>query len=82
MINTLVLASMKFNVPEVGRGEMVEDWFSGRGNPEEGSSEDEDGYEKIIELCCHHLLPRLDEWDLAAEFLQHEGELNMAKKQV
>ena len=82
MINTLVLASMKLNVPEVGR-EMVEDWLSGRGDPEEGSSEDEDGYEQIIELYCHHPPPpRLEEWDLAAEFLQHEGELNMAKKQV
>ena len=42
---------------------MVEDWLSGRGDPDEGSSEDEDGYEKIIELYCHHLLPRLEECD-------------------
>lgn len=81
MIVTLVLASMKLNVPEVGKG-MVEDWLSGRGDPEEGSSGDEDGYEKIIELYCLHLLPRLEEWDLASEFLQYEGELHTANKQV
>lgn len=81
VIVTLVLASMKLNVPEVGKG-MVEDWLSGRGDLEKASSEDEDGYEKIVELYCLELLPRLEEWDLAAEFLQYEGELNTAKKQV
>lgn len=81
VIVTLVLASMKLNAPEVGKG-MVEDWLSGRGDPEDAGSEDEDGYEKIIELYCLHLLPRLEEWGLAAEFLQYEGELDTAKKQV
>ena len=80
VVVTLVLASMKLNAPEVGRG-MVEDWLSGRGDPE-GVLEGDDGYEKIVELYCHHLLPRLGEWDLAAEFLQYEGELDVAKKQV
>jgi hypothetical protein len=80
VIVTLVLASMKLNAPEVGKG-IVEDWLSGRGDPEE-VLEGGDGYEKIIELYCLHLLPRLEEWDLAAEFLQYEGELDAAKKQV
>ncbi|KAF9643760.1 hypothetical protein BDM02DRAFT_3067612, partial [Thelephora ganbajun] len=80
VIVTLVLASMKLNAPEVGKG-MVEDWLSVRGDPE-GVLERDDGYEKIIELYCLHLLPRLEEWDLAAEFLQYEGELDVAKKQV
>jgi hypothetical protein len=80
VVVTLVLASMKLNAPEVGKG-MVEDWLSGRGDPE-GVVEGDDGYEKIIELYCLHLLPRLEEWGLAAEFLQYEGELDIAKKQV
>jgi len=80
VVVTLVLASMKLNAPEVGKV-MVEDWLSARGDPEvvvEGG----DGYEKIIELYCLHLLPRLEEWGLAAEFLQYEGELDLVKKQV
>jgi hypothetical protein len=81
VIVTLVLASMKLNAPEVGKG-MVEDWLSGRGDPEDAGSEDGDGYEKIIEFYCLHLLPRLEEWDLAADFLQYEGELSIDKKQV
>ena len=80
VVVTLVLASMKLNAPEVGKG-MVEDWLPGRGDPE-GVLEEDDDYEKIIELYCLHLLPRLGEWDLAAEFLQYEGELDVTKKQV
>jgi len=80
VVVTLVLASMKLNAPEVGKG-IVEDWLTGRGDPEE-VLEGGGGYEKIIELYCLHLLPRLEEWDLAAEFLQYEGELDVAEKQV
>ena len=80
VVVTLVLASMKLNTPEVGKG-MVEDWLSGRADGE-GVIEGGEGYEKIIELYCLHVLPRLEEWDLAAEFLQYEGELNVVKKQV
>ena len=80
VVVTLILASMKLNAPEVGKG-MVEDWLSGRGDPE-SVLEGDDGYERIIELYCLHLLPRLEEWDLAAEFLQYEGELGVTKKQV
>ena len=80
VVVTLILASMKLNAPEVGKG-IVEDWLSGRGDPE-GVLDGGDGYEKIIELYCLHLLPRLEEWDLAADFLQYEGELDVAEKQV
>jgi len=80
VVVTLVLASMKLNTPEVGKG-MVEDWLSGRDDPE-AVIEGGDGYEKIIELYCLHLLPRLEEWDLAVQFLQYEGELDAVKKQV
>jgi len=80
VVITLVLASMKLNAPEVGKG-MVEDWLSWRGDPG-GVLEGDDGYGKIIELYCLHLLPRLEEWDLSTQFLQYEGELDVAKKQV
>lgn len=80
VVVTLVLASMKLNAPEVGKG-MVEDWLAVRGDPE-AVVEGGDGYEKILELYCLHLLPRLEEWDLAAEFLQYEGGLDVARKQV
>ena len=80
VVVTLVLASMKLNAPEVGKG-IVEDWLSGRGDPE-GVLDGGDGYEKIIELYCLNLLPRLEEWDLAADFLQYEGELDVNEKQV
>ena len=81
VVVTLILASLKLNAPDVGKG-MVEDWLSGRGGPGEDGLGGDDSYEKIIELYCLHLLPRLEEWDLAAEFLQYEGELDAAKKQV
>ena len=80
VVVTLVLASMKLNSLEVGKG-IIEDWLSVRDDPEV-AIERGDGYDKIIELYCLHLLPRLEEWDLAAEFLQYEGELDVAKKQV
>lgn len=81
MVVTLVIACLKLNVPEVGKG-VVEHWLSGRGGLEENVPEGDGGYEKIIELYCLHILPRLEEWSLAAEFLQYEGELDDTKKQV
>ena len=80
LVVTLVLASMKLNAPEVGKG-IVEDWLSVRDDPE-AVIEGGDGYEKIVELYCLHLLPRLEEWDLATEFLRYEGELDVVKRQV
>ncbi|KAF9778914.1 hypothetical protein BJ322DRAFT_461511 [Thelephora terrestris] len=81
VVVTLILASLKLNAPEVGKG-MIEDWLSGRGGPEENVSGGDDSYEKIIELYCLHILPRLEEWNLSSEYLQYEGELDAAKKQV
>ena len=49
----LVLASIKLNTPEVGKG-IAEDWLSGRADGE-GVIEGGEGYEKIIELYCLHV---------------------------
>ncbi|KAJ3480784.1 hypothetical protein NLI96_g8103 [Meripilus lineatus] len=69
---TLVLASLKTGCPEIGR-QMIEDWLSKR-NPA-SSYQDLDGYTKIIELYTLQVLPALEEWDYASEFLQYEPEL-------
>ena len=80
----LVLASVKLNTPEVGKG-MVENRLSGRADGE-GVIEGGEGYEKIVELYCLHasvyVLPRLEEWNLAAEFLRYKGGINVVRKQV
>lgn len=72
VLMTLVLASLKTGCPEIGR-QMIEDWLSKR-NPA-SSYQDLDGYTKIIELYTLQVLPALEEWDYASEFLQYEPEL-------
>ncbi|KAF9243445.1 hypothetical protein BU15DRAFT_72118 [Melanogaster broomeanus] len=63
---TLIASSLKVNCPALGR-EMTEDWLS---NP----------YEKVLELYCLHILPRLEEWDYVKEFLRYESELSAEKR--
>lgn len=72
VLTTLVYSSLRIDCPDVGRV-MIEDWLSRREIPI-GESRDE-GYEKILELYCLHILPKLDQWDYAQEFLEYEGEL-------
>ena len=61
---------------------MIEDWLA-RKNPEILSSgEGRLGYIKILELYCLHILPRLEEWDFAQDFLQYERELDAEMRQV
>lgn len=78
---TLVLASMKLGVPDVGRG-IVEDWLARRDADQNAASEEGEGYDKVIELYCLHILPRLEEWDYATEFLQYEGQLESVRRHV
>ncbi|KAF7791748.1 hypothetical protein EIP86_002772 [Pleurotus ostreatoroseus] len=78
---TLVLASIKLGCPIVGKN-MIEDWLA-RKNPEILSSgEGRLGYIKILELYCLHILPRLEEWDFAQDFLQYERELDAEMRQT
>ncbi|KAG9121828.1 hypothetical protein FRC07_002054 [Ceratobasidium sp. 392] len=85
----LVLASLKLDCPQVGRG-MIEDWLANRdslgpGVDDEGfgeaKSEEREGYEKVVEVYCLHVLPRLNEWDYAKDFLDSEMEMTPAKRQ-
>lgn len=78
---TLVLASMKLGVPDVGRG-IIEDWLARRERDQDVASEEGEGYDKVIELYCLHILPRLEEWDYATEFLQYEGQLESVRRHV
>lgn len=84
VLMTLILSSMKLDCPEVGRG-MIEDWLARRGQghyDEPPPDIDEEGYEKVLGMYCLHVLPRLEEWDYAREFLQYERELPQEKRQV
>ncbi|KAF9466623.1 hypothetical protein BDZ94DRAFT_1251378 [Collybia nuda] len=69
---TLIYSSLRIDCPDVGRG-MIEDWLSHR-EVATGETKDE-SYEKILELYCLYILPKLDQWDYATEFLEYEGEL-------
>ncbi|TFY51350.1 hypothetical protein EVJ58_g10615 [Rhodofomes roseus] len=71
---TLALASLKLGCTAVGRG-MIEDWLARRPQCADGGKEDREGYSKVMELYCLHVLPRLEDWDYAEDFLQYEREL-------
>ncbi|KAI0749759.1 hypothetical protein C8Q80DRAFT_1163830 [Daedaleopsis nitida] len=76
---TLVLASLKLDCPEVGRN-MIEDWLAKHG--QESDADDSNGYSKVLELYCLHVLPRLQDWEYAEEFLTYERELPHDVRQV
>lgn len=75
---TLAASSLKVNCPAVGR-EIVEDWLANRGRYDYVPSTRE-AYEKVLELYCLHVLPALQEWEYAKEFLQYEVELPHEKR--
>lgn len=70
---TLGLASLKLGCPDIGRG-IVEDWLARRSQLT--MTTDHEGYAKVLDLYCLQILPRLEEWDYAADFLQYERELS------
>ncbi|CDO74495.1 hypothetical protein BN946_scf184979.g50 [Trametes cinnabarina] len=69
---TLVLGALKLNCPHIARA-LIEDWLAKNGQG--GFSADADGYVKVLELYCLHVLPRLQDWDYADDFLKYEREL-------
>lgn len=75
---TLVLASLKLECPEVGRS-MIEDWLAQQDpinqRHQRHSAADREGYKRVVELFCLHVLPRLQDWEYAQEFLEYEQEL-------
>ncbi|EIM91475.1 uncharacterized protein STEHIDRAFT_50066 [Stereum hirsutum FP-91666 SS1] len=80
---TLVLASLKTDCALVGRW-MIEEWLARRGSVDlvPTGPVEKDGYEKVLEVYCLNVLPVLEEWDYAVEFLEYEGELAPERKQV
>ncbi|KAI0033540.1 hypothetical protein K488DRAFT_47457 [Vararia minispora EC-137] len=79
---TLAAASVRVHAPDVGRL-MVEEWLARRDQTLYGTiDQGEDGYEKVIDVYCTNVLPALDEWEYAAEFLQYESELGRSSKEV
>lgn len=82
---TLVFASLKIGCPDSGRI-MIEDWLAAREGPSSASTTavepEGDGYEKVLELYCLQVLPKLEQWDYAKEFLDYESELPNSTRQV
>jgi hypothetical protein len=81
---TLVYASVKLNCHDSGRY-MIEEWLARRDPltpPDSVLSHDGNGYEKALELYCLHILPHLEQWEYAREFLEYETELADAVREV
>ncbi|KAF5327048.1 hypothetical protein D9619_005005 [Psilocybe cf. subviscida] len=83
VLATLVYSSLKLNAPDAGRV-MIEDWLAVR-EPQYASAHGEegegDGYAKVLELYCVHILPKLGLWDYAEEFLGYESELSTDRRE-
>ena len=73
---TLVYACVKLNCHDSGRY-MIEEWLARRplSPPDSPLSPEGNGYEKALELYCLHILPNLEQWEYAQEFLAYETEL-------
>lgn len=74
---TLVYACVKLNCHDSGRY-MIEEWLARRDPlppPDSALSPEGNGYEKALELYCLHILPNLEQWEYAREFLAYETEL-------
>ena len=79
VLMTLVLASLKTGCPEIGR-QMIEDWLSKHG--QEVDADKPKAYAKVLELYCGHVLPRLEDWEYAEDFLTFWRELPHYVRQV
>lgn len=87
--SALVFAALKVDCADVGRN-LIETWLALRS--EAASAPDlptahlvdvsSEGYEKILDVYCLQVLPRLGEWEYAMEFLKYEPELSLGKRKV
>ncbi|TEB27012.1 hypothetical protein FA13DRAFT_1736799 [Coprinellus micaceus] len=78
---TLLYSSLKLDCPEIGR-RMAEEWLSRREAPIDDNLESEEGgYDKVLEIYCLLVLPKLGQWDHAKEFLQFETELSEPRRE-
>ncbi|KAG6865186.1 hypothetical protein C0991_004629 [Blastosporella zonata] len=82
VIITLIYSSLRLDAPDFGRI-IIEDWLSKRDILHTGQDEDASGsgYEKVLELYCLQILPKLEQWQYAQEFLEYEGELSLGSRE-
>ncbi|KAJ6593605.1 hypothetical protein B0H19DRAFT_1215590 [Mycena capillaripes] len=73
VILTLVYSSLKLEAPDAGRV-VIEDWLASRDNSLL-SKEEDSNYRKAVEAYCLYVLPKLEQWEYASEFLDYESEL-------
>ncbi|KAJ7497025.1 hypothetical protein FB451DRAFT_212059 [Mycena latifolia] len=77
VILTLVYSSLKLEAPDAGRV-VVEDWLASRHYSRFSSAnakEEGINYRKVVEAYCLYVLPKLEQWEYAREFLDYESEL-------
>ena len=78
---TLILASLRLGCPEVGKS-MIEEWLTRCVSETFPSNDVRLGYIKIMDLYCLHILPRMEEWEYAEDFLRYERLLDESMRQV
>ncbi|KAF9563214.1 hypothetical protein CPC08DRAFT_706140 [Agrocybe pediades] len=84
VLTTLIYCSLKLDASDVGRI-MVEDWLAHRephySLDDQSSNVETEGYVKVLDLYCLHILPRLEQWEYAKEFLEYESEMPSHRRQ-
>jgi hypothetical protein len=80
VVLTLAFGALKLGCPQVARS-IIEEWLARRtlGVVDPDAA---DGYEKILEVYCVHVLPRMEDWVYAKEFLSYETELSPERREV
>ncbi|KAJ7232793.1 hypothetical protein B0H12DRAFT_1239541 [Mycena haematopus] len=63
--------ALKLEAPDTGRV-IVEDWLASR---DPSVAQEDPNYRKAMEAYCLYVLPKLEQWEYAAEFLDYESEL-------
>ena len=81
VISTLVYCTLKIDAPDIGRV-VIEDWLARREPHYSPEDLEGDGYAKTLELYTLHILPKLEQWDYAKEFLEYENELTSQRREV
>lgn len=76
---------------------MIEEWLARRPLPRTSSPNllgdgtlskngkrmaEDDGYAKVVDVYCLHVLPRLEDWEYAMEFMKYEVELSEERRMV
>ncbi|KAJ7502875.1 hypothetical protein B0H11DRAFT_1712242 [Mycena galericulata] len=79
VILTLVYSSLKLDAPDAGRA-VLEDWLATR--QYSPAPDEHTNYRKAVEAYCLYVLPKLEQWEYAREFLDYESELPSDAREV